>query len=228
MHIVLITADQSLQQHISQLSISDSSISITPLRTGGTLRQLKSQMAIDAVLIDGDLPEDAIGLCRSIRVWNELKSLPVLMLVPPGQPFLVTESLDAGADDCICKPFETRLLAARLRALIRRLTPRLSTSIIFHGDQKHVTVGDRVVTLTRIEYMLLEEIGRTQGQHITAETLLQSVWSYPEGAGDTALVRNHIRNIREKLELDPLRPRYLISRHGRGYTLEVDAVRYSS
>jgi DNA-binding response OmpR family regulator len=88
-----------------------------------------------------------------------------------------------------------------------------------------ITLNQRAVSLTAIEFDLLDYLSRHHDRYHTALDLLASVWDYPPGAGDTALVRNHIHNLRHKLENDPDRPRIILSLHGRGYRLNAEVLR---
>jgi DNA-binding response OmpR family regulator len=78
------------------------------------------------------------------------------------------------------------------------------------------------LALTPTEYALLDVLCSIPGSYLTAEDLLEQVWNYAPGKGDPALVRNHIRNLRRKMERDPDRPRIVASAHGRGYTIGID------
>jgi DNA-binding response OmpR family regulator len=82
-------------------------------------------------------------------------------------------------------------------------------------------VRGRKIDLTPTEYELLVALCQNPGEHMDATRLLEQVWHYPPGDGDPALVRNHVRNLRRKLEHDPDRPRIVTSAHGRGYAVSI-------
>lgn len=163
-------------------------------------------------------------LCRRVRAVPRFAKVPLIVISILNTAVEVAHVLDAGADDCLRKPLVLRELGARIRAQLRR--PGISdlpmTWITLNPRERSVTVRDSPVDLTPTEFDLLEALCRTPGEPITAATLLQEVWNYPPGVGDPALVRNHVRNLRRKLERDPDRPRIVTSAHGRGYTISVD------
>lgn len=164
-------------------------------------------------------------LCRRVRAVPRFAQVPILSLAVVSNAADIAQILDSGADDCLRKPLILREFAARIRALMRRPT-RLDIAspmwITLIPREKSVFVRDQAVELTPTEFDLLDALCRTPGEPIPATTLLQEVWHYPPGVGDPALVRNHVRNLRRKLERDPDRPRIVTSAHGRGYTVSVD------
>src|SRR5206468_3630098 len=101
-----------------------------------------------------------------------------------------------------------------------RLLPK--AEIVINRRDKTVKVRDRAVELTPTEYDLLNVLCQTPGEHIPTTALLERVWQYPPGSGDPALVRNHVRNLRRKLEMDPDHPRIVTCFQGRGYTISAD------
>jgi DNA-binding response OmpR family regulator len=92
-------------------------------------------------------------------------------------------------------------------------------SLRIFPDTMAVYVNDRCVELTQVEFDLLMFLCGAPNQLHSTQSLLSDVWQYPNGAGDTALVRNHIRNLRRKIEEDPDHPSIIQSRHGRGYAV---------
>jgi DNA-binding response OmpR family regulator len=155
-----------------------------------------------------------------LRITSSAAWTPILVLVSSKTAQEVAELLDAGADDCLRKPLAPRELAARVRALLRRtIRPRHDALITLNSNEKTVHVGGRLIELTSTEFELLDALCQNPGEHIATSTLLEQVWHYPPGAGDPALVRNHVRNLRRKLENDPDRPRVITCFQGRGYSV---------
>lgn len=179
----------------------------------------------DLFIVDAMLPGvDGVTLCRQLRRNAKAKDRPILLITGHDSPYDVTDALDAGADDYILKPFAVRELTARLRAHLRRVaqseTDEVLPNVQFFSNGRTVLVDGRDVELTQVEYELLHYLCITPTKLHSTQDLLMNVWQYPPDAGDAALVRNHIRNLRRKLEISPERPEIIQSRHGRGYTVK--------
>ncbi len=176
----------------------------------------------DLIILDMDLHDlDGIKLCRKLRGQPELAETPIIFLTNDHSPSVIAQALEAGGDDCIRKPFEGRELAARVRAHIRRAQYFADVpTISLVADTHQVFVNNREIELTRVEFDLLRYLCHAPYQWHSTSDLLKHVWQYPSGVGDAALVRNHIRNLRRKLEDNPDRPDIIQSRHGRGYFLK--------
>lgn len=166
---------------------------------------------------------DGLKLCRKLRLNPLTAGAPIIFLSDQEPQYTVADALDAGGDDYIRKPFALRELAARVRAHLRRVKVAGDediTNLRIIPDTLTVFVNERKVILTQVEFDLLKFLCRTPNQLHSTEDLLADVWDYPQGSGDAALVRNHIRNLRRKLESDPERPAIIQSRHGRGYGIK--------
>lgn len=181
------------------------------------------EMTPDLFVVDAVLPEmDGLALCRKLRAHHRTANVPIIFVTGQDSPYSVAEALNSGGDDYIRKPFAPRELTARIRAHIRR-------SFYLDGDVPNVRilpktyrvyVNDREVSLTRVEFDLLKYLCVSPYRLHSTDDLLANVWQYPDGVGDAALVRNHIHNLRRKLEDDPERPAIIQSRHGRGYVVK--------
>lgn len=180
----------------------------------------------DLIILDIVLPgENGIALCTQLRKLPHLTDVPILFLTAYHSAHEIALALDAGGDDFMRKPFSTRELNARIRALLRRASrnkPESRQHLTIDYNLRTVSVDHRVVGLTPVEFELIDYLTTYSDKYHTANDLLESVWDYPAGSGDTALVRNHIHNLRNKLEYDPDRPRIVISLHGRGYRINAD------
>jgi len=177
----------------------------------------------DLFLIDVGLPNmDGIELCRKLRDKPTTAEKPIIFMTGQHNGYSVADALEAGGDDYIRKPFAVRELTARIRAHLRRSNQALlegAATLRIQPNTYQVFVDSREIMLTRIEFDLLCYMAQMpQKWHATNE-LLSDVWKYPDGVGDTALVRNHIRNLRRKLEINPDHPHIVQSRHGRGYSI---------
>jgi DNA-binding response OmpR family regulator len=179
---------------------------------------------IDLFILDLALPTvDGLEVCRSLRDNPKTAELPIVFLTGQRDTGSVSQALAAGGDDYIRKPFAVRELTARLRAHLRRLEVTNGEEISqlrIAPKTYQVFVDAREVMLTRIEFDLLRFMCLKPEEWHSTQDLLIGVWNYPEGVGDTALVRNHIRNLRRKLENNPDYPEIIQSRHGRGYSIK--------
>lgn len=182
----------------------------------------------DLIIIDGEmLYQDGISVCRQLHTAKGVQVAPILVLSNVKSAQDIAQVLDAGCDDCVRKTIAGRELAARIRALLRRRGRSApGTPITLNRNHKTVHVRGKQVDLTPTEYDLLAVLCEYPGQHLTTASLLETVWHYPPGTGDPALVRNHVRNLRRKLEIDPDHPRIVMNYQGRGYTVSAD-VRHS-
>lgn len=193
---------------------------------------LARQHRPDVIVLEIDFPDlSGFEICTRLRAMPFVNHTPLMFLSTQHSAEYVARALDCGADDFLRKPFAMSELSARVRAMLRRVThKRFYTPATLHLDpQNHsVIIDTRHVFLTPTEFSLLEHLCVHQAEHHTAHTLLEELWEYPPGDGDTALVRNHIRNLRRKIEENPNNPRIIISLHGRGYTVNARVARPSS
>jgi DNA-binding response OmpR family regulator len=189
------------------------------------------QNSPDLIVLDVIMPfMDGIEVCRRLRQDPQTTHIPIIFLTAMDRLDDKLEGFDAGADDYVTKPFDIQELEVRTRAVLRRsLTPgQAEPDVLTVGDLSlnrrtyEARAGSRVSLLTPIEFELLHYLMSHAGEVFSSERLLQEVWEYPIGTGDPALVRMHIKNIRDKIENNPKRPRFLrtISRHG--YTVATD------
>lgn len=186
----------------------------------------------DMIILDMVLPGDSgLTLCTQLRKLPHLTDVPILFLTAYHSAHEIALALDAGGDDFMRKPFSVKELNARVRALIRRANrtkDQDSNRLTIDYNLRTVAVDRRAVSLTPVEFDLLDYLCKHTDKYHTANDLLESVWDYPAGSGDTALVRNHIHNLRNKLEYDPDRPRIIVSLHGRGYRVNANILRGDS
>lgn len=175
-------------------------------------------------LLDVMLPGmDGVSLCRAIRAESQI---PVILMSARSDPIDVVMGLEAGADDYVTKPFEPAVLAARLRAALRRVAPADEDrpaivqigSLIVNREGYEVTRDSEVLALTPTEYRLLIEFVDNVGMALDRATLLDRVWGYG-WAGDTRLVDVHVQRLRAKIEADPASPDLVQTVRGVGYKL---------
>ena len=187
----------------------------------GALAALASRPP-DAMVLDLVLPDGSgVEVCREVRKWSQL---PILVLSAVGDEREKVNSLDAGADDYVTKPFGTDELLARLRAVMRRGGDDGAEPTVSIGELeidlagRTVRRGGEEVHLTPIEFDLLRALAVHRGKLVTQRQLLHEVWG-PGYEDETHYLRVHFAHIRSKLEPEPSRPRYLITEPGIGYRL---------
>lgn len=192
--------------------------------TAGTAREalMKAGMRPPmAIILDVLLPDGrGTDVCRELRSWYHA---PIVVLSAVGEEKEKVDALDAGADDYITKPFSGEELLARLRAVLRRATPsaeRLITvgDLVIDLEKRAVTMDERQVALTPIEYDLLRVLAQNEGKLLTHPALLREVWG-PAFQEESNYLHVHISHLRRKIEPDPARPRYLLNQPGVGYRL---------
>jgi two-component system KDP operon response regulator KdpE len=181
----------------------------------------------DLVIVDLGLPDvDGVDVIRHIRAWSPM---PIVVLSARVQEQAKIEALDAGANDYVTKPFGVGEMLARVRAGLRHAVRSASgAGVLRFGvavvdlERRMASRGGEDVHLTPLEFRLLATLARNHGMVVTHRQLLTEVWG-PTHASDTHYLRIYMKQLREKLEIDPLRPRYLVTETGVGYRLLEDS-----
>jgi DNA-binding response OmpR family regulator len=163
---------------------------------------------------------DGLDLCREIRANGQL---PVIMLTARAEEADRIVGLELGADDYVTKPFSPRELTARVRTVLRRATPQpngegrlVFDELELDDATRDVLVAGRPVRLTAKEFDLLAFLARHPRQVFSRQQLMDAVWGYA-AAFETGTVTVHVRRLREKVERDPARPRWIQTVWGVGY-----------
>ena len=189
--------------------------------------ELARNGGFDLIILDLMMPKiDGLQACMRIR---EFSNVPVIMLTARSEDTDKIIGFECGADDYITKPFNILELKARVRALLRRAGMAAQQKggggkltmghITLDADARAAWKDGQSVELTAKEFDLMELLLRNPGRVYSRENLLNVVWGY-EYAGDYRTVDVHIRRLREKLELDPASPQYILTKWGVGYYLK--------
>lgn len=188
-------------------------------REGATLA---GNRRIDLFLVDLGLPDgDGVALIREIRSWTKR---PILVLSARTQEMQKVQALDAGADDFVSKPFGVAELHARIRVALRHAGMPAEGSVLTLGDvsidllARSVSRAGQPIRLTATQWRLLEVLARHAGRVVTRHQLLREVWGPGHGEQGHYL-RIYVRQLRQKLEVDPTNPRFLQTELGVGYRL---------
>ena len=179
----------------------------------------------DLVLLDLQLPgQSGTEVCRQLR---QRSSVPVIMLTAKDSEIDKVVGLELGADDYVTKPYSSRELVARVRAVLRRQAEpeELISNTVQAGPvrmdvERHVvSVAGAQVSLPLKEFELLEMLLRNSGRVLTRGQLIDRVWG-SDYVGDTKTLDVHVKRLRSKIEPDPSTPRYLVTVRGLGYKFE--------
>jgi DNA-binding response OmpR family regulator len=221
---ILVVDDEPNIREVVELYLRRDGHTVVAAADGEEALRLYQQTEPDLVVLDLMLPKvSGLEVCRRIQASERV---PVVMLTARGEEEDRIVGLGIGADDYVVKPFSPRELAARVEAVLRRVNEARAGS----GDEKsmvfgdlridpgarEVTIRDAPVTLTAREFDLLHHMASHPKRVFTRDHLMETVWGYAF-AGDTSTVTVHIRRLREKIEPDPARPRYLQTVWGVGY-----------
>jgi two-component system response regulator RegX3 len=179
----------------------------------------------DLVLLDLMLPGlSGVDVCRQLR---QRSAVPVIMLTAKDSEIDKVVGLEIGADDYVTKPYSSRELLARIKAVLRRLSepeelvpPTLESGPVRMDVERHtVTVSGVATSLPLKEFELLEMLLRNAGRVLTRMQLIDRVWG-SDYVGDTKTLDVHVKRLRAKIEPDPANPRHIVTVRGLGYKFE--------
>jgi len=179
----------------------------------------------DLAIVDLGLPDfDGVEVIRRIRDWSPM---PILVLSARVQERSKIEALDAGADDYVTKPFGVGELLARVRVALRHATrpssgrPLALGTAVVDLEKRRAERNAEPIHLTPVEFRLLACLAKHLGLVVTHRQLLTEVWG-PSHAEDTHYLRVYLKQLRDKLEIDPVQPKHLLTETGVGYRLVAD------
>jgi DNA-binding response OmpR family regulator len=177
----------------------------------------------DLILLDVMLPKiSGIEVCQRVR---EQSGVPVIMLTAKGEDMDKILGLEFGADDYMTKPFNILEVKARIKSILRRTASKEPAAppkefsfngLVINTENRSVTVYDKAVNLTAKEFDLLQLFMINPGKVYSRENLLEIIWG-ADYIGDFRTVDVHIRRLREKIEKDPAKPQYIMTKWGVGY-----------
>ncbi|MFD0698984.1 response regulator transcription factor [Paenibacillus sp. GCM10027628] len=227
---ILVTDDDPEIRDVIRIYLRNEGFQVYEAENGIQALERVRDQQIDLIILDIMMPVmDGIHACMKMR---EMTNVPIIMLSAKGEDIDKITGLTTGADDYVVKPFNPLELIARVKAQFRRLaltgTPNgkpVDKTIIEIDDliidiNRHtVSVRGENVSLTPLEFSILELMASHRGQVFNIEKIYQSVWKEDKFLSDNT-VMVHIRNIREKIEVNPREPQYIKTVWGVGYKVE--------
>jgi len=220
---VLVVDDEPALRKVFRASLVASGFAIEEARSGEDALDLLPQRPFDLVLLDVNMPGiSGVETCREIRALAP--KIGILMVTVRDEGPDMVLAFEAGADDYVTKPVRFRELVARMRAILRRLDAgsttepaviRVADLEMDHGRHRVRKAGE-LLHLTPKEFELLALLMRNRGAAVTHAKLLRAVWG-PEYGTELDYLRSFVRMLRKKIEDDPARPRYILTKPWVGY-----------
>ena len=222
---ILVVDDEKLLVKGIKFNLENEGYTVDACYDGESAVNMARTGEYDLIILDLMMPKkDGLEACQEIRGFS---TVPIIMLTARSEDADMLMGFESGADDYVTKPFNILALKARVRALLRRASMSAAqepakTSVLTCG---HISVDTErrsaykngvAIELTMKEFDLIEFLMKNPGRVYSRENLLDLVWGY-DYQGDTRTVDVHIRRLREKLELDPAHPEYIVTKWGVGY-----------
>ena len=222
---ILVVDDEKLLVKGIKFNLENEGYTVDACYDGESAVNMARTGEYDLIILDLMMPKkDGLEARQEIRGFS---TVPIIMLTARSEDADMLMGFESGADDYVTKPFNILALKARVRALLRRASMSAAqepakTSVLTRG---HISVDTErrsaykngvAIELTMKEFDLIEFLMKNPGRVYSRENLLDLVWGY-DYQGDTRTVDVHIRRLREKLELDPAHPEYIVTKWGVGY-----------
>ena len=226
MHLVLIFEDDQAIQEILHMLFDANGFRVVIADTASRGEQYARQYRPDVVIVDLGLPDrDGLNVISAIRVWSPV---PIVVLSARTAEAQRLAAFEMGADDYVMKPFSAPELLARVRAVVRRhvlgALPmgrlELGNASIDLGRRVALRRDGRELRLTPLEHRILETLARQRDGIVTHAALMTEVWG--PARDNTRALRVYIASLRRKLEVDPSRPRHILTELGVGYRLVIE------
>jgi DNA-binding response OmpR family regulator len=225
-HRVLFIEDDDQIRLAIRMALEDEGYEVEEAEDGRSGLSSFERDEPDLVLLDLRLPDiQGFDVCRSMRARS---IVPIIIVTAQTDTYDLVAGLEAGADDYVTKPVVTKELAARMRALLRRVQlqevtpprPAHFADLELRREQGVVLKRGEELPLTNTEFLLLCEFADHAGMVLSRDQLLERVWGY-DYLGDSRLVDAHIRRLRVKIEDQPDDPKHIVTVRGIGYKLQM-------
>ena len=228
-HRILLVQDETAIADSVAYSLRNEGFQVEVAADGLAALTLFRAMAPDLIILDLMLPKlNGLDVCRVVRRES---SVPIIMLTAKTEEVDRVVGLELGADDYVPKPFSVRELIARARAVLRRIegaqgedqqTKLEVGNITIDLVRRRVSIDDRPVHLPLKQFELLRVLMSNKGKVVNREDLFWAVWD-SDATYDSGTLDVHVRWLREKIEADPSRPRYIRTVRGVGYRIVADS-----
>ena len=231
MNKILVVDDEKPILDIIKFNLTKEGYDVYTAEDGQEALDKVEEVLPDLIILDLMLPKvDGLEVAREVRKKYEM---PIIMVTAKDTELDKVLGLEMGADDYVTKPFSNRELIARVKANLRRQATVVASAqseekeknsdivignLTIHPEAYVVSKNDENIELTHREFELLYYLAKHIGQVMTREHLLQTVWGY-DYFGDVRTVDVTVRRLREKIEDNPSRPVWLVTRRGVGYYL---------
>jgi two-component system KDP operon response regulator KdpE len=222
--LLLLIEDEPQMRRFLRASLGSHGFRLLEADSAAEGTRLAASHNPEVILLDLGLPDgDGIALANRLREWSRT---PIIVISARGLEADKVAALDAGADDYLTKPFGVNELLARIRVALRHAQQAAGATapVIELGPlridlvRRQVTLEEREVRLTPIEYRLLALLAQNAGKVLTHRQMLREVWG-PGHAEETHYLRVYMAQLRRKIEADPARPERLVTEPGVGYRL---------
>ncbi len=227
MQRVLVCDDDRAIRNSVEIYLRQEGFEVLGAENGNEALEIIENTEIHCLVLDIMMP-GLDGLQTTLKI-REKYQFPIILLSAKGEDTDKITGLSFGADDYVTKPFSPLELVARVKSQIRRFVSfsgfvKLQTQIVTGGllidtAAKTVTVDGTEVSLTAKEYMILEYLAQNMDHVLSSSQIYEAVWKEPS-LGTEKTVTVHIKNLREKIEIDPKQPRYIKVVYGLGYKCE--------
>ncbi|WP_303866244.1 response regulator [Acetobacterium wieringae] len=224
--VILIVEDEAGISNFIAAILKANDYKMIKAVTGKEAISMTASYSPDLILLDLGLPDiDGMEVLKTIREWS---TIPVVVVSARGHEREKVEALDLGADDYITKPFGTAELLARIRTGIRHSPKNRSENALestslrigelaIDYDKRLVTVGEKSVHLTPIEYKIIVLLSKNIGKVLTHDYIIKEVWG--PYTNEIQALRVNMANIRRKIEENPAEPQYIVTQVGVGYRM---------
>lgn len=225
---ILIADDEDDIRDLLEIYLKSEGFEVATAVDGYEALQILETHDFDLIILDIMMPRlDGIQTCIKIR---KDKGIPIIMLSAKSEDMDKILGLNTGADDYVTKPFNPLEVVARVKSQLRRYTrlndyiPKSNDEIVIEGllintASHQVKVDGKDIKLTPTEFSILEVLARNKGRVLSIENIYENVWNEPFYESENT-VAVHIRNIREKIEINPKEPRYIKVVWGVGYKID--------